>query len=84
MFYNSQATILDLSSFDTSNVTSMWGMFYNSQATTLDLSSFDTSKVTDMSDMFTSSKVTSGYGRNQVEVDKFNKAAGKTIFTVKN
>ena len=45
---------LDLSSWDTSNVTTMEGMFncgpYN--LTTLDLSNFDTSKVTDMSNMF--------------------------------
>ena len=84
MFYRSQATSLDLSSFDTSKVTSMNSMYSRSEVTSLDLSSFNTSKVTDMSDMFTYSKVTSGYGRNQVEVDKFNKAAGKTIFTVKN
>mgnify|MGYP004619478269 FL=1 len=84
MFLGSQATSIDLSSFDTSKVTNMSYMFYNSQATSLDLSSFDTSNVTNMSDMFSGSKVTSGYGRNQVEVDKFNKEAGKTIFTVKN
>ena len=58
MFYNSQATTLDLSSFDTSNVTNMNAMFFYSQATTLDLSSFDTSRVIDMSDMFYESKAT--------------------------
>ncbi len=58
MFESSQATSLDLSSFDTSNVTSMSYMFYNSQATNLDLSSFDTSNVINMSSMFASSKVT--------------------------
>ena len=84
MFSVSQATSIDLSSFDTSNVTNMSGMFAGSQARSLDLSSFDTSKVTNMSRIFFSSKVISGYARNQVEVDKFNKAAGKTIFTVKN
>ena len=36
-------TSLDLSTFDTSNVTNMYYMFYNSSATTLNLSSFDTS-----------------------------------------
>jgi surface protein len=46
-------TKLDLSNFDTSNVTDMQSMFYNCQSlTTLDLSSFDTSNVTDMFSMF--------------------------------
>ena len=44
---------LDLSSFDTSKVTSMGYMFYNMRnLTTLNLSSFDTSQVTDMQSMF--------------------------------
>ena len=44
---------LDLSNFDTSNVTLMWDMFYGmSSLTTLDLSSFDTSQVTYMGGMF--------------------------------
>ena len=44
---------LDLSSFDTSQVTNMFAMFsYMSSLTTLDLSSFDTSKVTNMQSMF--------------------------------
>ena len=34
MFQNSAATTLDLSSFDTSNVTDMSSMFYASKATT--------------------------------------------------
>ena len=34
MFYGSSATTLDLSSFNTSNVTSMDYMFYGSSATT--------------------------------------------------
>ncbi len=58
MFYKSQATILDLSNFDTSKVTNMSYMFYNSQATTLDLSNFDTSKVTNMGAMFYNSQTT--------------------------
>ena len=49
----SSLTTLDLSSFDTSQVTSMNSMFNGmSSLTTLDLSSFDTSKVTDMNYMF--------------------------------
>ena len=58
MFYNSQATTVDLSSFDTSNTKSMMGMFYNSQFTSLDLSSFDTSNVVNMIGMFNSSHAT--------------------------
>ena len=58
IFSGSKATTLDLSNFDTSNVTNMCGMFYGSQATTLDLSNFDTSKVTDMSEMFAGSAAT--------------------------
>ena len=49
----SSLTTLDLSSFDTSQVTSMNSMFNGmSNLTTLDLSNFDTSKVTDMNYMF--------------------------------
>ena len=58
MFYNSGATSLDLSSFDTSSVTNMQGMFAYAQATTLDLSSFDTSSVTDMHSMFAYAQAT--------------------------
>ena len=44
---------IDLSNFDTSQVTDMSGMFTKmSNLTTLDLSNFDTSKVTNMSYMF--------------------------------
>ena len=44
---------LDLSNFDTSNVTDMQYMFYLMPSlTTLNLSSFNTSKVTDMNHMF--------------------------------
>ena len=54
MFYGcSKLTSLDVSRFNTSNVTDMSGMFsgcYNLPS--LDLKNFDTSKVTDMSDMF--------------------------------
>jgi len=59
MFFNSQATSLDLSSFDTSNVTAMNAMFRDSKATSLDLSSFDTSEVAYMSSMFQNSQATS-------------------------
>ena len=58
MFYNSQATSIDLSSFNTTNVRNMSDMFGSSEVTTLDLSNFNTSKVTNMSSMFSSSKAT--------------------------
>ena len=58
MFSNSQATALNLNSFNTENVTNMSNMFSNSQATTLDLSNFNTSNVTSMNGMFWSSQAT--------------------------
>ena len=46
-------TSLDVSSFDTSNITIMKFMFYDCESlTSLDVSNFNTSKVTDMSNMF--------------------------------
>ena len=45
-------TSLDLSSFNTTNVTDMTQMFVECGLTSLDLSNFDTSKVTNMSYMF--------------------------------
>lgn len=46
-------TSIDVSAFDTSNVTEMNGMFWNCSAlTSLDLSSFDTSRVTNMGSLF--------------------------------
>ena len=49
----SSLTTLDLSGFDTSQVTSTGSMFsYCTSLTSLDLSSFDTSKVTSMGNMF--------------------------------
>ena len=60
MFKDSQATSLNLSSFNTSNVTDMSEMFWESQATTIKgLESFDTSNVTNMYGMFNGSQATS-------------------------
>ncbi len=56
MFYNSQATILDVTNLNTTNVKNMGSMFSESKATTLDLSNFNTSKVTDMANMFSQSQ----------------------------
>ena len=54
MFQNcSKLTSLNVSNFDTSNVTNMRYMFYNcSSLTSLNVSNFNTSKVTDMKWMF--------------------------------
>ncbi|MCQ2534360.1 MAG: DUF4214 domain-containing protein, partial [Clostridia bacterium] len=69
MFYGcSSLNELDLSSFNTSNVTNMRDMFSDcSSLSELDLSSFDTSNVTNMSDMF--------YGcssLNELDLSAFN------------
>ena len=51
--YCKSLTSLDVSKWDTSNVTNMGNMFYNcSSLTTLDVSNFNTSNVTTMSYMF--------------------------------
>ena len=59
MFTGSRAASIDLSSFNTSNVTDMSFMFYGNKSTSLNLSSFDTSNVTTMEGMFSGSKATS-------------------------
>ena len=59
MFADSQASSLDLSNFDTSNVTDMHDMFNSSKTKALNLSNFDTSNVVDMSGMFTNTDVKS-------------------------
>ena len=58
MFYNSQATSIDLSSFNTTNVRNMSDMFANSAVSSIDVSGFDTSYVIDMNNMFASSQAT--------------------------
>jgi len=53
MFFNSKTSHIDLSSFDTSNVTDMSAMFYGVQGVEeYDLSSFNTENVTNMTVMF--------------------------------
>lgn len=52
MFFGSKSKTLDLSNFDTSNVTDMSCMFSDSQSTSLDLSSFNTTSVVNMDYMF--------------------------------
>ena len=51
--YCTSLTSLDVSNWDTSNVTSMYGMIkYCDSLTSLDVSNWDTSNVTDMGYMF--------------------------------
>jgi len=59
MFAECEATSLDLSCFDTSNVTNMTCMFMECRAKSIDLSSFDTSNVTSMNSMFFMCEATS-------------------------
>ena len=52
MFYGCKAKLLNLSSFNTSNVTDMNRMFAECKAKSIDLSSFDASNVIYMNYMF--------------------------------
>ena len=54
MFYNcTSLKSLNLSNFNTKNVTDMYRMFYNcSSLISLDLSNFNTNNVTDINSMF--------------------------------
>ena len=63
-----KVTSIDLSVFDTSEVTNMGNMFADcSSLTSLDLRSFDTSQVTNMSSMFDSC-----HGLTSLDVSKFD------------
>ena len=57
MFYGCNASYLDLSSFNTSNVINMHGMFIRCKAKYINLKSFKTSKVKDMDNMFTDCEI---------------------------
>jgi len=59
MFDGCVVQSIDLSSFNTSNVTNMYKMFYHCKAHSLDLSSFNTSNVTNMKWMFEDCKAQS-------------------------
>ena len=59
-YYCSSLTSVDVSNFNTSNVTSMLAMFQGAKSlTSLDLSSFDTSNVITMGNMFIELQLTS-------------------------
>ena len=58
MFWNTKVTTLDLSSFNTNNVTDMSFMFNGSEAATIKgLKKFNTSKVTNMNGMFSATQL---------------------------
>ena len=59
MYINQPDDPLDLSLFDTSDVTNMSYMLAGTKASSVDLSSFDTSNVTDISYMFAEMRLTS-------------------------
>ena len=52
LFSECETDLLDLSQFNTSNITNMYGMFLECQAKYIDLSNFDTSNVEDMDEIF--------------------------------
>ncbi len=78
MFYRCiSLTSLDLSHFDTGNVTTMESMFYSMPFTKLDLSNFNTSKVLSMKRMFYDcNKLTS------VNVTSFNTEKATTLYAM--
>ena len=73
-------TELNISSFDTSNVTDMSSMFgYCSALTQLDVSSFDTSKVNSMYGMFRDcNNLNKVLCRTQSDLDNFKQKAYET------
>ena len=75
---------LDLSSFNTSNVTTMETMFYGcSKLTTLDLSSFDIGSSVNLGGTFYNcSSLRTAYAKTQTDADRLNASGGKpTSFT---
>lgn len=72
MFYACQSLLqVDVSTFDTSNVTTMKGMFgswddFGAIRSVIGLENFNTSKVTDMSEMFRQ------YGGNELNLSNFD------------
>ena len=79
LFYNcSNLTSLDVSNFDTENVTNMSYMFDNcSNLTSLDLSNFNTLNVTDMKSMFSGcSNIESIYVSDAWNTEKVTSSSG--------
>ena len=66
VFWDSQATTINASDFDTSNVANMNSMFARSSATSIDVSNFNTSSVINMQCMLCDSQATT------IDVSNFN------------
>lgn len=77
--FDGSAPSIDLSEFNTSNVTDMIQMFFGSfKLESLDLSSFDTSNVTNMADMFYEcEKLQKIYARTKEDAEKLKAQATK-------
>jgi surface protein len=60
LFFLSNISNVNLSGWDTANVTNMSNMFYDAKAFNGDLSAWDTSNVTDMNHMFSEAEVFNG------------------------
>ena len=73
MFQSSAASSIDLSSFNTSNITDMHAMFEYSSQKELNLSSFNTSNVTTMFGLFRFSEV------NLLNLNSFNTSSVTTM-----
>ena len=90
--YSCKDTSLDLSKFDTSNVTDMGYMFYKcSSITSIDLGSFNTSKVTDMAYMFSNCKQLKSLDVSMFDTSKvtnmeqmFNNCLNLTLLSLNN
>lgn len=84
MFRNTGLTSLDLSSFDTENVTDMSGMFYDvKNLTNLDLTHLNTSNVTDMHYMFTNMSSLTSLNLSHMNTSKVTNMTGM-FWGVKN
>ncbi|EHT9627384.1 BspA family leucine-rich repeat surface protein [Listeria monocytogenes] len=67
---------LDLSNFDTSNVTSMQSMFYANYAASIDVSNWDTSQVTNMFSMFESTRFATSLDVSNFDTSKVTTMSG--------
>ena len=70
MFALSKASSIDISSFDTSNVTDMNEMFFRTETSELNLNNLNTSNVNDMRSMFAYSKTTTINGLTNFNTSK--------------
>ncbi len=78
MFTGSKTSLIDLSGFNTSNVTSMNGTFSNLNLESLDLSNLDTHNVIFMSDMFQYSVI------SEINLSTFDTTNLKNIYRMFN